>query len=75
MTDDTDDEGRDGYWLYRPILPGEDNERIEAITVETTHGREVRFSELSERTKTTQMIQQLRFELREDLHPTGGKND
>jgi len=67
MTDDTDDE-RDGYWLFRPILPGEQNERIEAITIETTHGREVRFSELTERTKTTQMIQQLRFDEREDLH-------
>jgi len=70
MTDGTDgsDDERDGYWLFRPILPGEQNERIEAITIETTHGREVRFSELTERTKTTQMIQQLRFDEREDLH-------
>lgn len=61
---DTDDD----YWLYRPILPGGDEERISAITVETTHGRKVRFSDLVERTKTTQMVTQLHFLEREDLH-------
>jgi hypothetical protein len=67
MTYDTDEE-RDGYWLFRPIFPEREHERIEAITVETTHGRKVRFSNAVERTKTTQMIPQLRFLDREDLH-------